>query len=151
MTVSYKTRIVREGNHASLEIPDAVLAELGANKRAPLIVTVNGHSYRSTAVGVDGGCRVVFPQRERELAGVSVGLVSVDLQLDSGYREVDVPPELAEVLTQNNIREEFNGFSYSQRREWVRSVADAKKQETRAKRIDGIVVAIQRGITPAQR
>jgi hypothetical protein len=148
MAVTYETEILREGNHASLEIPDAVLAELRAHKRAPLIVSVNGHSYRSTAVGVDGGCRVVFPQREREGAGVSVGLVAVRLQLDSGYREVDIPPELAAVLTQSNLHDEFNGFSYSQRRLWSRSVIDAKRHGTKMTRIEEIVGAIRRRLAP---
>ncbi len=143
MSVTFETEIIREGNHASIEIPDSMLADLGTNKRAPLIVTINGHSYRSTATGVAGGCRVVFPQADRALAGVSQGLISVTLKVDSGVREVDVPPELADALVATGLRDAFGAFSYSHRREWARSVADAKKDETRAKRITFVIDAVR--------
>jgi len=41
-TVTYKTKVIGEGNHASLSIPNIVLEKLGANRRAPLKITVNG-------------------------------------------------------------------------------------------------------------
>ena len=143
MTVTYSTVILREGNHASIEIPDSVLTTLGAHKRAPLRITVNDHTYRSTAVGVDGGCRVVFPQRERDLAGVSEGTISVTLELDTGRREVDVPLELSAALESAGLTDEFESWSYSHRREWARSVADAKKDDTRARRVKAVVDALR--------
>ena len=54
MSVKYKTEVIGEGNHASLLIPEWVLEKLNTNKRAPLKVTVNGHTYQSAAVGVAG-------------------------------------------------------------------------------------------------
>ena len=136
MGVRYTTEILGEGNHASLLIPDWVLAELGTNKRAPVKVTINSHTYRSTAVGVAGECRVVFPLKERTAAGVSSGeTVTVDLELDAGYREVDIPPELASALEQHNLTEVFTNLSYSHRREYARSVSEAKAPETKERRV----------------
>ena len=142
MSVSFETVIIREGNHASIEIPESVLEELGANKRAPLAVTINSHTYRSTAVGVAGGCRVVFPQRERELAGVSEGLITVHLQLETGVRTVEVPEDLAAALETAGLRSTFEEWSYSHRREWARSVAEAKRDETKEKRIQAVIAAV---------
>ena len=73
MGVSYLTVVVGNGPHASLHIPDEVLAELGANRRAALRVTVNGHTYQSTATGVNGECHIVFPRSNRDQAGVEAG------------------------------------------------------------------------------
>ena len=136
MGVSYTTEVLGEGNHASLLIPDSVLAELGANKRAPLIVTINGHRYQSTATGVAGECRVVFPQKERVLAGASSGdTVTVHLELDSGYREVEMPPELIAALADNGLTPAFTELNYSTRKECARGVTEAKTSETKERRI----------------
>jgi hypothetical protein len=144
MTVSYSTQVLFEGNHASLQIPDAVLAQLGANRRPPLKVTVNGHTYQSTATGVDGQCRVVFPQRDRAAAGVdSPGLVHVTLQLDTGVRNVDVPDALVRALTEAGLRAAFDAQTYSSRRAQARSVSEAKTDFTVRKRVSLIVEALR--------
>ena len=136
MGVRYTTEALGDGNHASLLSPEWVLTELGTNKRAPVKVTINGHTYQSTAVGVAGECRVVFPQKERTAAGVSSGeTVTVDLELDAGYREVDIPPELASALEQHNLTEVFAKLSYSHRREYARAISEAKAPETKERRV----------------
>lgn len=143
MGVTYTTEVLGEGNHASLLIPEWVLAELHANKRAPLKVTINGHTYQSTAVGVAGECRVVFPQKERLAAGASAGeTVTVHLELDSGYREVVMPTELVEALDQAKLTEVFAALSYSKRKEFARTVSEAKSEETRVRRVLKVVEAL---------
>ena len=143
MGVSYTTEVLGEGNHASLLIPEWVLTELQANKRAPLKVTINGHTYQSTAVGVAGECRVVFPQKERLAAGAVAGeIVTVHLELDSGYREVVMPTELVEALDQAKLTEVFAALSYSKRKELARTVSEAKSEETRVRRVHKVVEAL---------
>ena len=136
MSVTYDTTVIPEGNHASLEIPDDILAELGANKRAPLIVTINGHSYRSTATGVGGKCRVVFPTADREASGVSgAANVTVTLELDAGHREVELHPEFDAALVAAGLRDVFESMPYSHRKEHARAIAEAKADATRERRI----------------
>jgi len=143
MVVTYSTEVIGEGNHASLAIPDSVLAELGANRRAPLVITINDHTYRSTAVGVDSQCRVVFPRADRAAAGVSSGeTVVVQLSLDSGHREVSLHPELEAALKKAGLRDTFESLTYSRRREFARQVSEAKADDTRQRRIDKVVSAL---------
>jgi len=142
MRATYKAVVIGEGNHASLHIPDAVLATLGANRRAPLKITVNNHTYRSTATAVAGECRVVFPLRERAAAGVASGEVTVTLEVETGHREVDLHPDLAAALEQAALSGLFEALSYSKRREFARQVAEAKTEETRTRRVQKIVDAI---------
>jgi bifunctional DNA-binding transcriptional regulator/antitoxin component of YhaV-PrlF toxin-antitoxin module len=143
MSVKYETEVLGEGNHASLLIPDWVLEELKTNKRAPLKVTVNGHTYQSTAVGVAGECRVVFPSAERKAAKVASGdIVEVTLELDSGYREVEVPKELITALKSQGLTKTFADLSYSKRKEFARQVSEAKTEETRIRRIDKVLAAL---------
>lgn len=140
MAVTYSTEVLGEGNHASLLIPEWVLEELKTNKRAPLKVTINGHTYQSTAVGVAGECRVVFPQKERLAAGAASGeTVTVLLELDAGFREVDMPEELLEALSQANLGDAFAELSYSKRKEFARSVIEAKAAETKSRRVQSVI------------
>lgn len=143
MGVTYSTVVIGEGNHASLEIPQTILDELGTNKRAPLIITVNSHTYRSTAVGVAGTCRVVFPQKERAAAGAQAGdTVMVHLELDSGRRVVEVPGELATALAAAGLTDSFEALTYSARKEHVRKVSEAKADETRDRRIAAVIESL---------
>lgn len=140
MSITYETRVIGEGNHASLLIPDEVLSKLGANRRAPLKITVNGHTYRSTSTGVAGECRVVFPQRDRDQANAAAGdLVAVTLELELGHREVEVPPQLNAALVKAGLRKTFEELTYSKRKEFSRQVTEAKTEETRVKRIQRII------------
>ncbi len=136
MGVTFSTVVIPDGNHASLAIPDSVLAELKTNRRAPLRVTINGHTYQSTATGVGGECRVVFPSADRKASGVTGGdTITVTLELDDGYREVNIHPQLAVALDSAGVRDAFNAMSYSRRKEIARGVSEAKTDETRSRRV----------------
>ncbi len=144
MSVTYETDVLGEGNHASLLIPQWVLDKLQTNKRAPLKVTINGHTYQSTAVGVDGECRVVFPSAERLAANAKAGdSVEVTLELDSGYRTVDTHPELDAALSKSDLAEVFSKLSYSKRKELARQVNEAKAEDTRQRRIEKVLEALK--------
>lgn len=140
MKTTYETVVIGFGNHASIEIPDANLAEIGGNRRAPLKITINGYTYQSTATGVDGKCMVVFPTRDREASGAAAGdLITVTLELDDGYRQVDMPAALSEALAAHGLTEIFHDLNYSNRKEFARLVAEAKAEETRTRRIEKIL------------
>jgi len=144
MKTTYETLVIGSGNHASLEIPNSNLKDIGGNKRAPLKITINGYTYQSTATGVDGKCMVVFPMRDREAAGAKAGdLVEVTLELDSGYREVTMPKELINSLKESGLTEKFAALNYSKRKEFASSVSEAKADETRQRRIDKIIVSLK--------
>lgn len=136
MSVNYETDVIGDGNHASILIPDWVIENLKTNKRAPLRVTINGHTYQSTAVGVGGDCRVVFPTADRKAANAQAGqTVNVTLELDSGYREVDIPMDLVDALKASGLTSEFTNLSYSKRKNLAKQIADAKGVTTRDRRI----------------
>lgn len=143
MSVTYETKVIGYKNHASLAIPDDVLAKLGTNRRAPLKVTINGYTYQSTATAVDGECRVVFPQKDRDAAGAKADdIVMVTLELDAGFREVAMPEELSAALQNAALTEVFEALTYSKRKEFARQVSEAKAEETRLKRIAKVIESL---------
>ncbi len=144
MKTTYKTAVIGIGNHASLEIPPENLAAIGGSKRAPLKVTINGHTYQSTATGVGGKCMVVFPMSDRQATGVSAGdKITVTLELDSGYREVAIPKELVAALQAEGLSKIFHDLPYSKRREYTRQVAEAKTADTKERRITAAIEALK--------
>lgn len=146
MKTTYQTIVIGHGNHAALEIPDENLAEIGGNRRAPLRITINGYTYQSTATGVDGKCMVVFPTRDREASGAKAGdHITVTLELDDGYRQVDVPVELEKALAAQKLSDVFHDLTYSKRKEFARQVREAKVEDTKLRRIEKIIDTLQHG------
>ncbi len=143
MGTTFDTVILGFGNNTGIEAPATNLAELGAGKRPPVVVTVGEYSYRST-VGVMGG-RTLIPlsKAHRDASGLKAGdAVTVTLTLDDGPRPVDVPRELRAALDAARLSEKFEALSYSKRKEFVRQVSDAKGEDTRARRVEKVLAAL---------
>jgi uncharacterized protein YdeI (YjbR/CyaY-like superfamily) len=95
-----------------------------------------------------GGEFLVGLNREvREQAGVQAGdRVAVKLELDTAPREVDVPESLAAALADDDdARAAFEGMAYTHRKEFARWVADAKREETRQRRVAESVQMLRHG------
>jgi len=128
-----------------IPVPDDVVASLGESKRPAVTITVNGHTYRTTAVRMGGRFLVPLSAEHREAAGVAAGDdVTVDIALDTAPREVDLPADL-EAAMDDAARATYDGLSYTHRKEWVRWVEEAKKPETRATRIEKTVAGLREG------
>jgi uncharacterized protein YdeI (YjbR/CyaY-like superfamily) len=72
--------------------------------------------------------------------------VTVTLELDAEPRTVDVPADLARALKAAGARDAFERLAPSHRKEHVRAIEEAKRPETRAKRMAKTVEA---GKTPS--
>jgi bacteriocin resistance YdeI/OmpD-like protein/uncharacterized protein DUF1905 len=128
-----------------IPVPDEVIAALGSSKRPPVTITVNGHTYRTTAVRMGGRFLVPLSAENREAAGISAGEeIVVDIENDTAAREVDLPDDLAAAMD-DGARAAYDALAFTHRKEWVRWVEEAKKPETRAARIEKTVVALREG------
>jgi Bacteriocin-protection, YdeI or OmpD-Associated/Domain of unknown function (DUF1905) len=130
-----------------IEVPEDVVAALGSGNRPPVTVTVGGHTYRTTVARMGGRFLVPLSAENRTAAGVAAGdQVDVVIESDTGPREVTVPDDLAAALTQDETaRSNFDGLSYTHRKEWVRWIEEAKKAETRATRLAKTVESLHAG------
>lgn len=123
-----------------MEVPGEVVSHLGGGKRPPVKVTIGAHSYRSTIAVMGGRFMLGVSAEHRARAGVEAGdTVDVTLELDAEVRTVDVPRDLAAALDAAGARADFERLAYSHRKEHVRAVEDAKKPETRKRRVDNVV------------
>ena len=135
-----------------VEVPERVVTKLGAGRRVPVRVTLNGAKYRST-IAVYGGRYYLPARREiREAAKlVPGGRARVSLEVDTAPRTVDVPADLARALSAAKLRPRFDALSFSHRKEFADSVTTAKRPETRDARIRKIVAQVRakaRAISP---
>jgi hypothetical protein len=122
-------------------------AEAFGRKRAPVRATVNGFTFRTT-VAIYGGRAFVGLDREaREGAGVEAGdRILVELELDEQPRVVEVPEELAAAFAAApDARAAFDRLSYTHRREYARWIAEAKREETRRRRVEKAVGLLRSG------
>jgi hypothetical protein len=129
---------------AGIEVPDEVVEGLGAGRKPPVRVTINGHSYRSSVASMGGVFMVGVNSDFRRTSGVAAGdEVDVDIELDTEPRHVVVPPDLAAALAADpEARAFFDGLSYSNKRRIVEPIADAKAPETRQRRIASSVARL---------
>jgi Bacteriocin-protection, YdeI or OmpD-Associated/Domain of unknown function (DUF1905) len=140
-TVRTLVQLERSDNSGStcfFEIPPATLAKLGPEKRMKLVVTLKGVAYPATVAVYDGRFYVPVRADIRAAAGgIEPGhRVRVELRRDDSERTVVVPEDLARALDAAGLRDSFEAFALSHRKEWVAAVEQAKRAETRASRIE---------------
>jgi hypothetical protein len=137
--VRFRTTLDAAGkNAAGFRVPSQVVEALGKGKRPPVVVTINGYSYRNTVAVYGDEFLIGVAQEHRAPAGVKPGdEIEVDLVLDTAPREVELPADFATALdAAPEAKAFFEGLSYSNKRRYTLSIEDAKTEETRRRRIE---------------
>jgi hypothetical protein len=142
---TFKTTIVRDGSMCFIPIPFDPKPVFG-RVRAPVVVTLNGYSYRSTIASMGNGPCLPLRRSNREAAGLEGNeTLNVTLALDEEKREVKPPRDLVAALKAAPAGwSGWQALSYSHQREHVEAIEGAKKPETRARRIAAAVKLAQR-------
>lgn len=140
---TYETEIVREGTMCYIPVPFDPKPVFG-KVRAPVSVTVNGYTYRSTIASMGGIAGIPLRKSHREAAGLEGGEnVTVTLALDTTPREVEPPADLVEALkAAPPAWDRWQELSFTHQREYAEAVEEAKRPETRARRISDAVRAV---------
>jgi hypothetical protein len=136
------------GGASRLPIPREASAALGTRVGVTVRGTVNGRPFKAAAVPDGKGTHfIAVDQALRVATGVRVGdLVRVVLQPDAEDLAVEVPPDFLKAVTRNVLaRPVWERFPPSHKRAYLDWVADAKKVEVRAKRIEEAVQRIALG------
>ncbi len=135
------------GEAPTVELPFDAKERFG-QARARVRGTVNGTEFRTT-VAVYGGIYMIGFNRElREQAGIAIGdEVTVEVELDDEPRTVELPPALSAALSHDaEARTSFDGLSYTHRREYAGWIADAKRDETRERRVARALEMLRAGV-----
>jgi hypothetical protein len=126
------------GSQSFIELPAELVARLGRGKKPPIKLTLKGYTYRTT-VAVYGSQYLVPVRRQvREAAGVVFDEpIQISVELDTDARTLELPADLASALESDpRARQAFDRLSYTARKELVDSIASAKREQTRLKRLE---------------
>jgi len=136
--------IIRNGSLCVIPVPFDPEATFG-KVRAPVNVTVNGYTFRSTICRMHGNTFVPFRKSNREPARIHGGeRVKVRFAADTENRTIEPPTDLAQALKKRpGMWQCWRKLSYTTQRESVEAVLCAKRPETRSRRIAGIVALVE--------
>ena len=143
----FETTLAASGNNTGIVVPEGVIERLGAGKRPPVVVNVNGYEYRSTVAVMGGQYLIGFSAAHRAATGLQGGdPIRVSLEIASGPRAVDVPADFSAALdADESARRFFDGLSNSLQRYHVDNINAARAPQTRQRRIDKAVALFLSG------
>jgi hypothetical protein len=140
MKKTFSTRLADDG---AFELPFDVRAAYG-QARPPVKMTVRGRTFR-TRVMVYGGKYYLGLYKavlaEEKLRGGET--IEVTVEPDATPRRVTPPRELAAAVKRNAAaRTGWNAMSFTRKREFAEAIRQAKKPETRERRVAQAIAAL---------
>lgn len=131
------TTIEPFGPAAAIMLTDEQASSLSTAKQPPVVVSIGERSARLRVTRMGGPACIGLSKAARAALGVESGdEVDVVVTLDTEERTVEVPPLLAEALAADpDAKAAFEALSYTNRKEIVRSIADAKQEATQQRRL----------------
>jgi hypothetical protein len=128
-----------KGAWTHMTVPFDVHKTFGTKARVPVAGTINGHPFRTSIMPNGDGTHYMAITKEMQTgakarAGQSVHVV---MAVDTQTRTVEVPEDLTAALASHpELAETFTAFAYSHRKEFVDWITQAKRPETRARRVE---------------
>ena len=123
--------------------------EVFGRVRAPVVVTVNGHSFRTTTMRYGDVDLIGLNREVRDATGLAAGdRATFELAADTQPREVEVPGGAGHRRSTTTSRhaKRSTRLSYTHRREYARWIDEAKREETRERRVARAVEMLRAGV-----
>ncbi len=149
--IAFTTTLEPRGAAAAVVLDEKQAATVGQGAKSfPVKATVNGYSWRGRVSRMGGEFLLGLKKEVRTLAGVEAGdKVKVELQFDAAERTVELPEALERALAGDaKAKSGFDGLAYSHRKEYARWIGEAKKEETRERRIAKALEMLREGKPP---
>jgi hypothetical protein len=154
MMATKRFRVLLEKHENSeatgITIPFDVQKTYGTRSRVPVRGTINGFPYRGTIFPMGGKYIFVVNRELRTNAKVKGGeQISVTMERDDEPRIITPPADLARALRANRTAQAaWDKLSYTHQKEHARAVEDAKRPETRVRRIEKAIAQLAEGKKP---
>lgn len=141
---------IREGRGggAYVVFPYDAEKEFGTNGKVPVSATIDGVPDKGGLFRMGTPNHMLgVPKAIRDQLGKRPGdMVAIVLWKDDAPREVAVPPELTARMKKAGVLEFFESLSFTHRKEYSRWIAGAKRDETRARRLDKAIELLKKGV-----
>lgn len=135
------------GGGAFVEVPFDVEAAFGS-KKPKVKALIEGVPYRGTLTRMGGPNHMLIILKSiREQIGKTFGdEIEVTVEPDTEPRVAEIPPELAKAFKKEKAAEAyFNSLAFSHKREYVNYIMEAKKEETRLRRVSQTIELLKKG------
>jgi hypothetical protein len=127
-------------------VPREVAAKLGLKGMPKIQAVIAGQPYRGSLMPMGDGtwCLGVLKSIQ-ESAGVGFGdTVTVELELDTTPRVIEPPPDLARAIARDKkMAAAWDSLSFTNKKEMTRSLEEAKKPETRERRLAAAIATLR--------
>lgn len=136
----------RGGGGCLVTVPREVAAKLGLKGMPKIAAVIAGHPYRGSLMPMGDGtyCLGVLKSIQ-EAVGVEFGdFITVDLELDTTPRVMEPPPDLAKAIAGNRaMAANWEKLSFTNKKEMAFSLTEAKKPETRERRLAAVLAKLR--------
>lgn len=147
--IEFEAELQGEGGGTWVDVPVSLKETFGKGNLVPIIATFNGQEDYQGQLAMMGGEWPMLLVRSdvRAKLGVTVGdRIHVRIVLDTAPRIVRLPDDAESAVTANpDAASAWEKLRPSHRREYVRWIEDAKRLETRQRRITETVAKLARG------
>jgi hypothetical protein len=136
------------GGGAFITFPYDTEKEFGTKGRVPVKVTFNGVPETASLMRMGLPEHLVGVAKAiREKLGKKPGdLLDVVLWKDEEVRTVEVPPALQKAMKEEGLLAFFEKLSFTHRKEYCRWITEAKKEDTRDRRLRQSIEMMKKGI-----
>jgi len=147
----YKFRAVIQegrGGGAFVFFPFDVEKEFRTKGKVPINATFDTLPYKGSLMKYAYPQHLLgVPKAIREQAGKKIGeTTEVVVWKDEEERVIVVPPELQKQMEKEKLVPFFENLSYTHRKEYCRWITEARKEETRERRISKAIELLKKGV-----
>lgn len=142
--IEFDAELNVQGNQV-IEFPYDVMELYGVKGRVPVKVTFDGIPYQGSMVRMNSERHLllILKSIQEQLGKAHGDMVHVRVELDDAPRTIAVPGDLAAALEVAGLTEAFESLAFTHRREHIMAIEDAKRPETRTKRIEAAIEMVR--------
>jgi len=136
------------GGGAAVAFPYDVEQEFGTKANVPVKSTFDGVPYTGSLMKCGDASHMLGVLKAiRQQIGKGPGdTVEVVLWKDDAERTVEVPAEFEGLMTKEGLLDYFEALSYTHRKEYCRWITEARKEETRLRRMVKAIEMLRGGV-----
>src|ERR1700719_3317664 len=138
-----------DGGGAYVLFPYDTAKEFGTKGKVPISATFDGVPYAGSLIKYGNPLYMLGMLKAiREKIGKAPGdTVEVVVWKDEALRTVEVPAQFENLLKKERLLPVFDKLSYTHRKEYCRWITDAKKEETRLRRLGKAIEMLKQGVS----
>jgi bifunctional DNA-binding transcriptional regulator/antitoxin component of YhaV-PrlF toxin-antitoxin module len=137
-----------DGGGAYVLFPYDTEKEFATRAKVPVKATLNGVPYTGSLMKYGHPLHMLgVPKAIREQIGKGPGgTIEVVVWKDEEIRTVEVPAQFEKLIKKEGLLQVFKKLSYTHRKEYCRWINEAKRDETRSRRLEKAIEMLKKGV-----